>query len=35
MPRRAQIEGHSLWFYHYEEHQRPHVAIRGEHRAQG
>lgn len=33
MPRWAEIEGHSLWFYYHEEHQRPHVAIRGEHRA--
>jgi hypothetical protein len=22
-----------LWFYYHEEHQLPHVAVRGEHRA--
>lgn len=29
----AEVAGHSLWFYYHEEHQRPHVAVRGEHRA--
>lgn len=33
MPRWAEVAGHSLWFYYHEEHQRPHVAVRGEHRA--
>ncbi len=33
MPRWAEIAGHTLWFYYQEEHQRPHVAVRGEHRA--
>lgn len=33
MPRWATVAGHSLWFYYREEHQRPHVAVRGEHRA--
>ncbi len=32
-PRWASIAGHTLWFYYREEHQRPHVAVRGEHRA--
>lgn len=32
-PRWAQVAGHTLWFYFLEEHQRPHIAIRGEHRA--
>lgn len=27
------VAGHTLWFYYREEHQRPHVAVRGEHRA--
>ena len=33
VPRWAQLAGHSLWFYYHEEHQLPHVAVRGEHRA--
>lgn len=33
MPKWAEIAGHTLWFYYREEHQRPHVAVRGEHRA--
>lgn len=33
MPRWAEVAGHSLWFYYQEEHQLPHVAVRGEHRA--
>lgn len=32
-PRWAEVAGHTLWFYFLEEHQRPHVAVRGEHRA--
>ncbi len=32
-PRWASVAGHTLWFYYLEEHQRPHVAVRGEHRA--
>lgn len=32
-PRWATVAGHTLWFYYREEHQRPHVAVRGEHRA--
>lgn len=27
------MAGHGLWFYYHEEHQLPHVAVRGEHRA--
>lgn len=33
MPRWAEVAGHTLWFYYREEHRRPHVAVRGEHRA--
>jgi hypothetical protein len=33
VPRWAEIAGHTLWFYYHEEHGRPHVAVRGEHRA--
>jgi hypothetical protein len=32
-PQWATVAGHTLWFYYREEHQRPHVAVRGEHRA--
>ncbi|HEX9889937.1 MAG TPA: DUF4160 domain-containing protein [Nitriliruptorales bacterium] len=32
-PRWAEVAGHTLWFYYREEHQRPHVAVRGEHHA--
>lgn len=32
-PRWATVAGHTLWFYYREEHQRAHVAVRGEHRA--
>ena len=32
-PRWAEVEGHTLWFYYQEEHQRPHLAVRGEHPA--
>ena len=32
-PRWEQVAGHTLWFYVLEEHQRQHVAVRGEHRA--
>ena len=32
-PRWASVAGHTLWFYYREEHQRPHVAVRGEHHA--
>lgn len=32
-PRWAAVAGHTLWFYYHEEHERPHVAVRGEHRA--
>jgi hypothetical protein len=32
-PRWASVAGHTLWFYYLEEHQRPHVAVRGEYRA--
>jgi hypothetical protein len=33
MPRWATVAGHGLWSYYHEEHQLPHVAVRGEHRA--
>jgi hypothetical protein len=33
MPRWATVAGHGLWFYYHEEHQLPHVAVRGAHRA--
>ncbi|MGH8901794.1 MAG: DUF4160 domain-containing protein [Egibacteraceae bacterium] len=33
MPRWADLAGHTLWFYYQEERQRPHGAVRGEHRA--
>lgn len=33
MPRWAKVAGHTLWFYYAEEHHRPHVAVRGDHRA--
>jgi hypothetical protein len=33
VPRWAELAGHTLWFYYQEEHQHPHVAVRGEHRA--
>ncbi len=33
MPRWATVAGHGLWFFYHEEHQLPHVAVRGEHRA--
>ena len=32
-PRWASVAGHTLWLYYLEEHQRPHVAVRGEYRA--
>jgi hypothetical protein len=33
VPRWAEVGGHGLWFYYREEHQAPHIAVRGEHRA--